>query len=178
MYYKCAAIAVLGVACLSNNVALAEQNYAGGSIAFVDYSEEAISDDASLMMLSGRLGTKFNENLSGEIRIGFGIGDDSVNVFGNDVDVELDTMFGAYVRGGIQAADKFYPYVVLGYTRGEVTASVPGFSDSESESDVSFGLGADVDINEKLTFNAEYMNYLDKDGVEVDGFSLGIVTKF
>jgi opacity protein-like surface antigen len=176
--YKSVAYAALGLACLSSNVTLAEQNYAGGSIAFIDYAEEGISDDASLTMIAGRLGTKFNEHLSGEIRIGLGIGDDSVDVFGTDVDIELDTMFGAYVRGGIQAADSFYPYVVLGYTRGKVTASVPGFSTSESESDVSFGIGADVDINDKLTFNAEYMNYLDKDGVEVDGFSLGIVTKF
>ena len=129
-------------------------------------------------MLAGRLGTKFNENFSGEIRVGLGIGDDSVDVLGTEVDVELDSMFGAYVRGGLQAADSFYPYVVLGYTRGELTASVPGFSDSESESDVSFGLGADVDINEKLTLNIEYMNYFDKDGAEVDGFSFGLVTKF
>lgn|SRR5690554_465474 len=176
--FKGAAVAVLSVACLSANVALAEKNYAGGSIAFVDYSEEGISDDASLTMLAGRLGTKFNENFSGEIRVGLGIGDDSVDVLGTEVDVELDSMFGAYVRGGLQAADSFYPYVVLGYTRGELTASVPGFSDSESESDVSFGLGADVDINEKLTLNIEYMNYFDKDGAEVDGFSFGLVTKF
>jgi opacity protein-like surface antigen len=175
--FKGAAIAVLGVACLSSNVALAEKNYAGGSIAFVDYSEEGISD-ASLMMLAGRLGTKFNENFSGEIRLGFGVGDDSVNVSGTDVDIELDSMFGAYVRGGLQAADSFYPYVALGYTRGEVTASVPGFSTSESESDISFGFGADVDINKKLTLNIEYMNYFDKDGTEVDGFSFGVVTKF
>ena len=95
-----------------------------------------------------------------------------------DVDIELDSMFGAYVRGGLQAADSFYPYVALGYTRGEVTASVPGFSTSESESDISFGFGADVDINKKLTLNIEYMNYFDKDGTEVDGFSFGVVTKF
>ncbi|HTN32431.1 MAG TPA: porin family protein [Marinobacter sp.] len=176
--YKNSLITILGLACFSSSVALADQNYVGASFAFVDYSEEGIRDDASLTMIAGRLGAKFNKNLSGEIRVGFGVGDDSVNVLGTDVDVELNTMFGAYVRGGVEVAKSFYPYVVLGYTRGEITLSVPGYSRSDSESDVSFGLGADVDINDKLTFNVEYMNYFDKDGAEIDGFSLGLVTRF
>src|SRR5690606_19169202 len=143
--FKGVAIAVLGVACLSSNVALAEKNYAGGSIAFVDYSEEGISD-ASLMMLAGRLGTKFNENFSGEIRLGVGVGHVFVYVAGTDVDIMLYSLLVEYVRCDLQAADSFYPYFALCYTRGYVTASVPAFSTSESESDISFGFGAEVDI--------------------------------
>lgn len=171
-------ISLLAATCLNANIALADKNYFGGSVSFVDYSETGIGDDASLTMLTGRLGTKFNENFSGEMRIGLGVADDTVNILGTDVEVELDNMFGAYVRGGLQAADSFYPYVALGYTRGELSASVPGFSISESESDISFGFGADVDINKKLTLNIEYMNYYDKDGAELDGFGLGLVAKF
>lgn len=157
----------------------AENGYFGGNIAFVEYSEEGIGDDASLNAIFGRIGKKFNENFSGEIRVGIGIGDDTVDLFGGDVDVELDSLFGVYVRGGIQVAESFYPYAVLGYTRGELTASVSGFgSASESESDISFGVGADVGISEKVILNVEYMNYLDKDGAEIDGFSIGIATNF
>jgi opacity protein-like surface antigen len=88
-------------------------------------------------------------------------------------------MYGAYIRGGIPVSESFFPYVVLGYTRGEVTASVDGFgSFSESENDTSFGLGVDFDISQNVIINAEYMNYLDKDGTEIDGFSIGLVGKF
>ncbi|MBD3648422.1 MAG: porin family protein [Pseudomonadales bacterium] len=173
--------AMMGIvmSCLAVGTANAETGYYGGSFAFVDYSEEGIGDDASLNILYGRLGTRFNENFSGEIRAGIGIGDDSVNVLGTDVDLELDTLFGAYVRGGIQASETLYPYVILGYTRGEATASVSGFgSVSDSESDVSFGLGVDFDVSKTLTINFEYMNYLDKGGAEIDGFSIGIATIF
>lgn len=160
-------------------IAVAEnQYYAGGGFAFLDYSEDGF-DDASLNSIYGRLGIDFNENFSGELRVGFGIGDDSVDVFGTDVDVELDNFFGAYVRGGIPVADTFFPYIVAGFTRGEVTVSASGFgSESESETDVSFGLGADVKVSDSFILNVEYINYFDKDSVEIDGFSLSAVTNF
>lgn len=174
------AVAIVGLTGSVVLPAVAENQYYGGlGVAFLEYSEDGVSDDASLNAINGTLGVNFNENFSGEIRAGFGVGDDSVNILGTNVDVELDTFFGAYVRGGIPAAEAFFPYVVLGYTRGEVTASAPGFgSSSESESDVSFGLGADVNVSETLTINAEYMNYLDKDGAEVSGFTIGFKTSF
>ena len=78
--FKEVAVAALGFACLSSDLALAEKNYFGGNIAFVGYSEDGINDEASLTMISGRLGTKFNENLSGEVRVGFGVSDDTIDV--------------------------------------------------------------------------------------------------
>jgi opacity protein-like surface antigen len=120
-----------------------------------------------------------NANFSGEIRVGVGVGDDSVDVLGTEVDVELDKMFGVYLRGGIPVSEVVCPYAIIGYTNGEVTASAAGFgSASESESDVSFGVGVDFAVNKEITINAEYINYFDKDGAEIGGFALGIVTKF
>lgn len=176
--FKKSLIAGLGLSALLSGYVQAE-NYYGGNISFLDYSEEGIDDDASLTAIVGRLGTTFNENFSGEVRLGFGVGDDTVDVFGFDADVELDNMFGAYVRGGIPVTDSFFPYAIVGYTRGEVTASISGFgSESETESDVSFGVGADVNVNQNIIINVEYMNYFDKDGAEIDGFSIGIASKF
>lgn len=176
--FKKSLIAGLGLSALLSGYTQAE-NYYGGNISFLDYSVEGIDDDASLTAIVGRFGTTFNENFSGEVRLGFGVGDDTVDVFGFDADVELDNMFGAYVRGGIPVTDSFFPYAIVGYTRGEVTASISGFgSESESESDVSFGVGADVNVNQNIIINVEYMNYFDKDGAEIDGFSIGIASKF
>lgn len=160
------------------------ENYYGGGFSFLDYSVEAIEGvEPSVTAIVGRLGTGFNENFSGEVRLGFGVGDDTVTVDalgGTDVDVELDHIFGAYVRGGIPVTESFYPYAIVGYTRGKGTASSDFFdrSDSESESDVSFGVGADVGVSENIIINIEYMNYYDKDGAEVDGFSIGVASRF
>lgn len=150
--------------------------YYGGNLAFIDYSEPGI--DASVTAIYGRIGTNWNENFSGELRVGLGIGDDTVQLFGEDVDIQLNNFIGAYVKGGAQVNEVFYPYAILGLTRGEAEASVPGFSVTESETDVSFGLGADFNVSESLTLNLEYMNYYDKDSAELSGFSLGFTSVF
>jgi len=176
--FKKGLIAGLGISALLSGSVQAE-NYYGGNITFLGYEEEGIDDDASLTSISGRLGTDFNENFSGEVRLGFGVGDDTIEVIGFDVDVELDNMIGAYVRGGIPVSESFFPYVTVGYTRLELTASISGFgSESDSESDVSFGVGTDINVSQNIILNLEYMNYFDKDGAEIDGFSIGIARKF
>jgi outer membrane immunogenic protein len=170
------AVAAIGLSSLLCNAVYAEGSYFGGNASFVKYSDDVIGEDASLTAVFGRLGTMFNENISGEIRVGFGIADDTVL---DVVDVELDNLFGAYVRGGIPVADAFYPYAIIGYTRGKLSASVSGFgSESGTESDISFGVGADFDVASNITLNAEYMNFLDKDGAEISGFSFGLASKF
>ena len=170
----------VGVTIFLCNPAYAEdKHYFGGNLAFLDYSEQGIDAEASVTAIFGRLGMRFNENFSGEFRAGFGLEEDTVNVFGWDADVELDSFFGVYVRGSIPAGESFSPYVVLGYTRGEGTVSNPFLgSDSESESDISFGFGADVNVGEITTLNIEYINYIDKDGAEINGFSIGLARSY
>ncbi len=177
--YKRMAFATLFLSSVFCSTAQAEDGYYGGNFSFLKYSEQGVSDDASLTAIYGRLGTSFNENFSGELRVGLGMGDDSVEFDGLDVGVELDSMYGAYVRAGAPVSESFFPYIVFGYTRGEITASVSGFgSASASESDVSFGLGSDISVSQRVSINLEYMNYLDKEGGEISGFSLGVAGKF
>jgi opacity protein-like surface antigen len=83
-----------------------------------------------------------------------------------------------YLRGGFPVNETLYPYAVLGYTRGKIKASYGGDSISSSESDTSFGLGVDIKLNEKAAINLEYLNYIDKDGAVLDGFSIGISSTF
>ena len=155
----------------------AQEAYVGFSFSQVDYFDTVDTYDLNAGVW--RLGTNFNENFSGEIRAGFGVSEDAVNLGTLDVNVGLDRVYGAYLRGGIPVFDSFFPYVVVGYTRGKISVSAPGFpSVSTTESDTSFGLGLDFDVSESITVNAEYMNYFDKDEAEIDAFSLGIIFRF
>ncbi len=177
MFKKLAkSILIVGVASsLASPVSAESQYYVGGGIAFLDFSVDGVSDEASWEALYGRIGVDIDENFSAEIRAGAGVDDDSI--FG--VDVDLDNFFGAYIRAGVPVTEYFFPYAVLGYTRAEVTASVPGYSsESESESDVSFGAGADIKVNNNLSINVEYTNYYDKDDEKIDGISISAVTYF
>lgn len=152
--------------------------YFGGNIAALKYTESRIDDDATLRSLYGRLGIKINDNFSGELRAGMGLRDETLNRSGSDVSIELDHMYGAYIRGGFQANDEISPYVILGYTGGELISSEPGSPTvTTSTSDISMGFGLDF-LVDNLTVNIEYMRYLNKDGVKVSGPAFGISSSF
>ncbi|PFG11088.1 MULTISPECIES: porin family protein [unclassified Marinobacter] len=163
---------------LGAGTAQAQNGYAGANLNFLEYNENGINDDASLTAGTFRLGAQVNEYLSGELRAGLGFSDDTVNITGTDVDIELDSLFGAYLRGGFPITKQIYPYAVFGVTRGQVTYSAQGFSESKSETDTSFGVGVDFTLIDQVTLNVEYMSWFDKDGTEIDGFSVGASTAF
>lgn len=156
-----ASLALAALTCGSQAMAA---NYVGGNIAAIE------AGDADLVALYGRLGTEFSENFSGEVRLGTGIDDDTIN--GNKV--KLKHLVGAYVRGGIPVGDVFFPYATVGFT--DVKLSSGGYSDSGN--DVSFGFGTDIRINPNVDLNLEYMNYYDKHNVTIDGFSVGATYRF
>jgi len=150
------------------------ENYVGGNMAFVDYDS-----DASLKAIVGRLGMTFGENLAGEVRLGKGYGTDTIDVSGYNVKVELETMYGVYGRFNMAVSSRAYPYVIAGYTRGKVKASISGIgSSTDTEGDLSYGFGLDYHVNEKLTINGEYMQYLDKSGADISALSIGVSTRF
>ena len=145
-------------------------NYVGGNISAMNYERDGVSDDADLVALYGRLGTEFSENFSGELRLGTGIDDDKI--YGRKV--KLNHMYGAYVRGGIPIAQTFYPYAIVGVTRAKTKFG----STSNTESDLSLGLGTDIRMGNGLDLNLECMNYLDKSRAQLDGFSIGLSKRF
>jgi opacity protein-like surface antigen len=156
--------------------ASAAEMYAGGGVAVLD------ADEVTYNAVYGRFGAFFNENISAEARLGLGVGDDTVD----GAKYELDNYYGVYVRGGIPATEIFYPYAILGFTKGKGSYSYSEvifgeeFSESESnsESDLSYGVGADFAVTESLNINAEYMSYMDKDAGELNGFSVSVAFSF
>lgn len=72
--------------------------YAGVNYSLVEY-DEAGFDSVEPTALVLRLGNELTPNLAVEGRLGFGVSDDSIDVLGTSVDVEVDQFFGVYVRG-------------------------------------------------------------------------------
>lgn len=170
-------IMAVGIIALTSSLAHADF-YVGGQFASLKVEEDADvgepAFDYSFTALVGRFGTSFNDYLSLEARLGFGISGDTIE----GVDIDLKTMGGAYLRAGLPLESNLYPYVLLGMTEIEVEASISGRSASDSENDMSIGLGADYYFSEKMGGNLEYVNYFDKDGTSVDSLSLGLIYKF
>ena len=163
----------LAVAALTCGAPAMAAHYVGGNIA-AQSANANTSSDADLVALYGRLGTEFSENFSGEVRLGTGIDDDKVNGY----KVELDHLYGAYVRGGIPVGSVFYPYAIVGFTHVELERSNRFGSRKYSGNDVSFGVGTDIHLSPNTDLNVEYMSYYDKKDVSLDGFAVGVTYRF
>lgn len=172
------------VAILSCSAAQSENYFA---VSVTEFNTETLATSFDLTAVSATYGTVLDDNMSGELRFGLGFGDDSysstVNIDGYDFSdegkVELDHYFGAYLKFS-STPGEMSPYAILGLTKAKASAngrvtddydeSSERYSLSDSENDFSYGLGIDFANG----FNIEYMQYLDKGSLELNGFSFGM----
>ncbi len=91
-------------------------------------------------------------------------------IFCIDVDIEIETVIGVYLLGHASPSGGNSFCGLIDITRGEIEASALGESDSDSEADLSFGLGVNIGRS-----NIEFVNYIDKDDVEATAISLGYI---
>ena len=176
--------AVASVITLASNSAIAGavgNNYIGIQYATGDYSEDGIPEDFNPTALVGRLGGHVNPNFSIEGRLGFGVQDDTQNIFGIDASLELDSLLGVYGVGHLNFAPSSSVYGLVGFTRVEGTASIPaipGASATDDETDLSIGVGADIGISDTVAFNIEYISYVSKSTFDLNALGLGLTIGF
>ena len=91
--------------------------------------------------------------------------------------LKLDEALGAHLRLSIASDKSVTPYFVTGFTgvtrwtRSDLETAAGNTSDSNG--DVSYGIGADFDLAEDAKINVEYRDYVNGSKVEVSGFSFG-----
>jgi hypothetical protein len=139
------------------------EHYTGINYASVEVEALGV-DGPSPKVLMGKIGTSISPTMSSEFRLGFSAGSDDFA----GVDFKIKNMFGAYLKFH-PSEGQIKPYVTLGFTKGSLEASDVNGSESDSEDDISFGLGLDFSTG----FNLEYMQYMDVSGVELNGMSVG-----
>lgn len=152
-----------------------EGGYVGAAFTTVEY-EEAGFDGVSPSAIQFVIGNQVSKNLAFEGRVGAGMSSDSITLLGTEVEVEVDSVLGAYLKGIAPLAERFAVYGVLGVTHGELTASVPslGVSISDDDTDLSYGVGATVQFSDRAHGFAEWMSLLDGSNFEASGLSIGL----
>ena len=152
--------------------------YAGLEIVSSKIEPDNTSSSAKPNALQFKFGTWINkdETLGGELRLGLGVGDDELS---NNVDLEIDRMYGAYFRGQFPNTLPVRPYGLIGLTYMETTEENRfGSSDGENYKDISLGLGVDVTITHNMFVSVEYMRVVDRSGDEVTNLGLGLNGRF
>lgn len=184
---------------LINSTATAE-NYVGLSYADTQYSEKGLPN-FDLGAAVGRFGSKANDYVAVELRVGVGVSEDTVekrvgyNGFSVDAEfeLELDKFYGLYLKGGVPVSYSLYPYVVVGFSdvtldatfETVIDAPFDGYNnhkvsetDSLSENDFSYGVGVDFKLTDRMSLNAEYIKLYEKDDIEISSMSIGLGYSF
>lgn len=147
--------------------------YVGANFSSITYKETGFPS-AKPTAVALKLGNQFNKNLAIEGRFGFGLSGDTVTVTGIPIELEVDNYFGVYGKGILPLSEVVSIYGLVGFTSGKITASVPGISVSGSDSDVSFGIGADFAVSKSTAINVEWAKLFEGTGYKVDALSIGV----
>jgi opacity protein-like surface antigen len=164
------------------------QNYVGLSYSDLEADSDFINSDIDTGVLNLKFGGQLDEVVSIEARVGFGVsGDSLITQSGNlvtEYDYQIDNTYGVYGKMSFFKTGLVKPYGLLGFTAIQASTTSSVFntnngsrvytsSEDETETDMSFALGADINFQDKYTFNLEFGNYYNDDGIELKGVTLG-----
>ncbi|MGM0783678.1 MAG: porin family protein [Pseudomonadota bacterium] len=136
------------------------RGYIGGDAMFWELDADGGSDRDDIgLRVNG--GMQFNDYFAVEGHLGTG---------GSDGPAELDYLVGAYAKGIVPVGPEFRLFGLAGFTEVDF--------DADSESDFSYGAGAEFDVTPKLAIGADYMRYLDKSNYTFDAASVGLRYRF
>lgn len=135
--------------------------------------------DVDLGAIQGRLGARFTPNLGVEGELAGGVKDDTVDVLGTPVKVELQHQAAIYGVGFLPLSPNFDLIARVGYGQTKVKASGAGVSGSADGDSWNYGVGGQWFMDANNGVRADYTRHDFKDdGGEADVWSLGYVRKF
>lgn len=175
---KVLCIVALCVAFSSINAVANEGSYFGINISRVEYSEDGISEDFNPLAIIGKFGYCLHKNFAIEGRLGIGLTDDEKEVYGYDASLELDYLIGFYGKGFLDLNEKIQAYGLIGLTRAEGTAEVSGYSNTDDDTDLSYGVGIDFELSNRIYIGLEYVSYLSKSDFDLNTIALGVTKYF
>ncbi len=156
----------------------------GQSSADVDCEGFTCDDKDTAWRVLG--GYQFNRNLA--VEVGYSnLGEVSVNAGGLGAATIEATAIEVVAVGIMPLANQFSVYAKLGMYRGEADQSGSGIfvaSASESNTDLTFGVGVKYDITRNLGVRAEWQRYGDLGGEgvggesDIDVISIGAIWRF
>jgi len=146
------------------------------------YSNSTRTVESTPELIGVYIGYELNNNFAAEGLIGTGLGGTDVKVNGvsqsNPVTSKTDYLFGVFIKPQAMLNDEFEVFGRLGYIKGKSTSSNTSASLSDIKDDWSYGVGANYYLNKSTYVAANWMNLYRKNGVNSDGWAIGVGLKY
>lgn len=143
--------------------------YVGGGFSYIKHEEKVHKLDFA--SVDGKFGIHGNKFYSAEIRIGFGIKNDTVNHDKMDKKFELSNYAGVFFIGEYPVTEKISPYGILGATTAKVKLVGDGGS-SVYDQDFSYGVGVKYKLNRHIVGAVEYISYISHSDFDLNAVTL------
>ena len=156
--------------------------YAGVQYGLSNFSVKGVSEDFNTDVIVGRFGLR-SDFIALETRLGSGIRSDTKTPAGSifDFTASIDSILGLYGVANADFGKSSSVYGLIGVTRLEATirgSSGSAIRETEYESGLSIGVGANLGAWEDVSINLEYMSYLVDSDFDLDSVGLGVVFGF
>jgi opacity protein-like surface antigen len=151
--------------------------YGGVIFSAITYDQSG-ANSATLTNFGGLLGQVLSPHWAAEARVGFGVGDDHINVGSTPAEVDLQYYVSGLLKGILPLAPRFGIYGVAGLTIGKFRASSPSLFVDKWESDFSYGAGVEIGFLPTASLTAEWQRLLEGSGYKLDAASVALNFKF
>ena len=153
--------------------------YGGLGVSTLQWSDkERVFDGVRTTGVSAMVGYRAMRHLAIEAELGTGVSDDSVSYNGLRINVENKDYYGIYLRPFVAVTDSIELYGKLGYVSANLSAKLPGETETARKNDISYGLGAALNLTRSLSVHAEVTQLFDKDDIKITAATIGIRSHF
>lgn len=176
-FAKSLAFAAISLACASAAMA---QMPAGvyGEVGYTAATYNSPGFNVNPSAVRAIFGKSLDKNFNVEGMVAFGVANSSANVNGFDVAVNIDNMYGLYLKPKYELNHDVELFGRFGFAHIGATASTMGVAVTDSVDGFSYGAGANYKINSKYSLNVDYMSYGVKDGGNYNGLTFGLGYKY
>lgn len=147
-----------------------------GTIGYANVSADD-GADVNLGALQGRIGARFGKYFGVEGELATGVKDDSFDVLGTNVDVDLKHEVGVFAVGAYPITERFELFGRVGYAWAEAKAKGAGISDTANLDGIAYGVGGQYFFTDKDGVRVDYTRH-DGNDAEADVFGVSYVRKF
>lgn len=168
------AITFIGALALTFSGQLFSQTNSNWSVGYLVSAELEATDGFTSTADVSSITLSYNQNISDaftvEYELGLGIGSDDIEFSSGFVCIldsctaELEHHYGIYGSYTFTNQSDLSPYVKIGLSAAKIDVN----GTKESDNGISYGVGVTIGSS----FQLEYLNYYDKDGISLTGITL------
>ncbi|MFX1679302.1 porin family protein [Mitsuaria sp. CC2] len=145
-----------------------------GELGYSFITIDAGGPDLEPGLLRGIVGWNVHPYLAVEGLLAGGVKDDKTA----GITTKISNAYGVYLKPKYDFGNGFQVFGRLGYLHNKIKYSFNGMSASDSDDDVSYGVGVGYAFSKQWYGALDYTSYYDKDGIKASGVTLGVGYRF